>query len=81
MPEPTEAVATQTIKIIGGPRDGEMYTYEYVGTPLFWVEIEEDYGVNYLYRMCSDGKFRLEKHADEFDRQVKREKRKKRGEQ
>jgi len=78
MPEPTEAVAMQTIELIGGPRDGDTYTYEYTGNPVFWIDVLGDSGASYLYRMCGDGKFRLEKHADEFDRQVKREKRKKR---
>lgn len=72
------AIATQTIELIGGCRDGEVYAYEYTGNPTFWVEILENSGVVYLYRMCSDGKFRLEKHADEFDAQAKREKRAKR---
>lgn len=71
------ATATQTVELVGGPRDGEVWLYDYTGNPTFSVQCESISGVPYLYHMCSDGKFRLERHVTEFERQRKKGKKKK----
>lgn len=62
---------TQTVELVGGPRDGEVWTYQYTGNPAFDVVCDEANGSQWHYRMCSDGKFRLSAHADEFEKQEK----------
>lgn len=65
------ATHEQTIELVGGAFDGETYYYQYSNNPIFWIFIGE-----YQYRMCSDGKFRLERHADDFEKRAKRAKKK-----
>ena len=60
-------VLMQTIEIIGGPWCGEAYQTTYREYPCILLELIEDSGKTWCYRMCNDGRFRLMRHAEAFD--------------
>lgn len=72
------ATAIQTVELVGGPRDGEIWQYEYKNNPTFSVECMEESGNVYVYHMCSDGRFRPEVFASQWEKQQKKQKRGKR---
>jgi len=71
------ATATQTIELVGGPRDGEIWVYEYTGNPAFGVDCMSESGISTQYNMCSDGRFRPEHYASVWEKQQKKAKKKK----
>lgn len=68
----------QTIELIGGPWCGRLYQTPYEGCPYIQIELEDEFGKVWHYRMCEDGMFRLLAHADAFDRQHNKKRKRKR---
>lgn len=68
----------QTIELVGGPWCGRAYQTVYQECPYIQIELEDEHGKTWHYRMCEDGMFRLIRHAEVFDSQNARKKKRKR---